>query len=156
MASQMTVVSIVCSTICSGTDQRKHQSSAPLAFIRRIQRWRGHRWFPRTKGQKRGQCFHLMMSSIWWRHRFDVCQMQVCMGHRYRESGMYAIIYNIMSQKASASVFISIMFMIRTILKCIGLWHNNPESKDHGTNMGPIWAPSQYKDRLIYVWWFPC
>ena len=18
------------------------------------------------------------------------------------------------------------------------------------------WAPSQYKDRLIYVWWFPC
>ena len=19
-----------------------------------------------------------------------------------------------------------------------------------------IWAPSQYKDRLIYVWWFPC
>ena len=20
----------------------------------------------------------------------------------------------------------------------------------------PNWAPSQYKDRLIYVWWFPC
>ena len=23
------------------------------------------------------------------------------------------------------------------------------------TEIGP-WAPSQYKDRLIYVWWFPC
>ena len=27
-------VSIVCSTVCSGADQRKHQSSAPLAFVR--------------------------------------------------------------------------------------------------------------------------
>ena len=32
MASQMTGVSIVCSTVCSGGDQRKH----------------GHRWIPLT------------------------------------------------------------------------------------------------------------
>ena len=61
----------------------------------------------------------------------------------------------------------------------------SPASKVHGVIMGPIWcrqdpggppcwphelaiwdlmfekdisfwAPSQYKDRLIYVWWFPC
>ena len=31
MASQTTGVSIVYSTVCSGTDQRKHQSSASLA-----------------------------------------------------------------------------------------------------------------------------
>ena len=23
-------------------------------------------------------------------------------------------------------------------------------------NLSVLWAPSQYKDRLIYVWWFPC
>ena len=34
--SQITGVSIVCSTICSGADQRKHQSSASLAFARGI------------------------------------------------------------------------------------------------------------------------
>ena len=34
MASQITVVSMVCSTVCSGADQRKHQSSASLAFVR--------------------------------------------------------------------------------------------------------------------------
>ena len=29
----------VCSSICSGADQRKHQSSASLAFVREIHRW---------------------------------------------------------------------------------------------------------------------
>ena len=38
MASQITVVSTVCSAACSGTDQRKHQSSAWLAFLRGIHR----------------------------------------------------------------------------------------------------------------------
>ena len=39
MASQITGVSIVCSTVCSGADQRKHQSIASLAFVRGIHRW---------------------------------------------------------------------------------------------------------------------
>ena len=38
MASQITSLTTVSSTICSGTDQRKHQSSASLAFVRGIQR----------------------------------------------------------------------------------------------------------------------
>ena len=44
--SQITDVSIVCSTVCSGLDQRKHQSSASLVFVREI-----YRWIPLTKGQ---------------------------------------------------------------------------------------------------------
>ena len=50
----------------SDADQRKHQSSASLAFVRGIHR---DRWIPRTKGQLRGKCFHLMTSScieIFW------------------------------------------------------------------------------------------
>ena len=39
MASQITSLTIVYSTCYSGTDQRRHQSSAPLAFVRRIHRW---------------------------------------------------------------------------------------------------------------------
>ena len=38
MAPQITGVSSVYSTVCSGTDQRKHQSSASLAFVRRVHR----------------------------------------------------------------------------------------------------------------------
>ena len=39
MASQITSLTIVYSTVYSGTDQRKHQSSASLAFVRGIHRW---------------------------------------------------------------------------------------------------------------------
>ena len=39
MASQITDVSIVCSTVCSDADQRKHQSSTSLSFVRGIHRW---------------------------------------------------------------------------------------------------------------------
>ena len=39
MPPQITGVSIACSTVCSVADQRKHQSSASLAFVRGINRW---------------------------------------------------------------------------------------------------------------------
>ena len=39
MASQITGVSIVCLTVCTGAYQRKHQSSASLTFVRGIHRW---------------------------------------------------------------------------------------------------------------------
>ena len=38
MASQITSLMIVYSTVYSGADQRKHQSSVSLAFVRRIHR----------------------------------------------------------------------------------------------------------------------
>ena len=39
MASRMTRLTIVCSNDYAGADQRKHQSSASLAFMRGIRRW---------------------------------------------------------------------------------------------------------------------
>ena len=39
MACQITSVTIVYSTVCSGADQRKHQSSASLALVRETHRW---------------------------------------------------------------------------------------------------------------------
>ena len=47
MASQITSLTIVYSTVHSGADQRKHQSSASLAFVRGIHRWpvtSPHKW----------------------------------------------------------------------------------------------------------------
>ena len=47
MASQITSLTIVYSTVYSGPDQRKHQSSASLAFVRGIHRWpvnSPHKW----------------------------------------------------------------------------------------------------------------
>ena len=39
MESQITSLTIAYSTVYSGADQRKHQSSASLAFVRGIHRW---------------------------------------------------------------------------------------------------------------------
>ena len=47
MTSQITNASIVCSTVCSGVNQRKHQISAPLAFLMEIHQWpldSPHKW----------------------------------------------------------------------------------------------------------------
>ena len=60
MVSQITSLTIVYSTVYSGADQRKHQSSASLAFVRGIHRWPV---ISPTKGQWRGKCFHLITSS---------------------------------------------------------------------------------------------
>ena len=49
MASQVTVDPMVCTTVCSGADERKHQSSASLAFVQGIHRSREN-------------------VSIWWRY----------------------------------------------------------------------------------------
>ena len=56
------------STVYSGTDQIKHQSSASLAFVRGI-----HRWIPRTNGQLRRNCFHSMTSPCLICHPCCIC-----------------------------------------------------------------------------------
>ena len=61
IASQITSLTIVYSTVYSDADQRKHQNSTSLAFAQGIHL--GQRWIPRTNGQLRGKCSHLMMSS---------------------------------------------------------------------------------------------
>ena len=54
IASQIISLTIVYPTVYSDADQRKHQSSASLAFVWGIHR---DRWIPRTKGQLRGKMF---------------------------------------------------------------------------------------------------
>ena len=56
IASQITGISIVYSTICSGAYQRKHQNSVSLGFVPCDE------WIP-TKRASNAENF-----SIWWRH----------------------------------------------------------------------------------------
>ena len=48
MVSQISRVSIVLPTICSGADKKKHQNSMSLAFVGGSN---SDRWIPLTKGQ---------------------------------------------------------------------------------------------------------
>ena len=70
MASQITCLTIVYSTVYSGADQRKYQSSASLAFVRGIPQWSmnsPHKW-PVTR----------VNVSIWWRHHVSANNMMIC------------------------------------------------------------------------------
>ena len=79
IVSQITSLTIVYSTVYSGADQRKHQSSASLAFVRGIHQGlvnSPHKW-PVT----------LKNVPIWWRHHvMDECclgniNIIICMWH---------------------------------------------------------------------------
>ena len=59
MASQITGVLIVYSTVYSGTDGRKHQSSTSLVFVRGIHRW----WVNSPQMTSNAETV-----SIWWHH----------------------------------------------------------------------------------------
>ena len=61
MASQITCVSSVCTTVCSGGDQRKHHGSASPAFVR------GIHWWP-VDSPPWQRASNAENVSIWWRH----------------------------------------------------------------------------------------
>ena len=93
MASQITSFTVVYSTVYSDADQTKHQSSASLAFVRGIHR---DRWIPRTKGQLRGKCFHLMTSSLSQGHTkylLEVIHTKKSQGHSDDEYCRRGVLY---------------------------------------------------------------
>ena len=79
MVSQIIGVSSVCSSVCSGTNQRKHQSSASLAFVRGIHRWPV---VSPHKGAVTRKSFHLMTSS---------CYYQICWNFQASRSGFIIV-----------------------------------------------------------------
>ena len=83
MASQITSLTVVYSTVYSDADQRKRQISTSLASVWGIHR---DRWIPRTKGQLRGKCFHLMTSS--WQYT-----LQYTHNHDWLISKIFVWIY---------------------------------------------------------------
>ena len=69
MASQITSLTIFYSTVYSGADQRKHQSSASLAFVRRIHR------HERSVTRKVFPFDHVITTTdiyLFWQHVFNI------------------------------------------------------------------------------------
>ena len=73
MASQITGVSAVCSTVCSGAVKKKYQSSAALAFVRGIHRV--------TRGFPSQRASNAENVSIWWRHHAPRYMKRVVLHH---------------------------------------------------------------------------
>ena len=66
MASQITSLTIVYSAIYSGADQRKHQSSASLAFVRGIHRSLVNSQHKRPVTRKMLPFDDVIMTSLIW------------------------------------------------------------------------------------------
>ena len=81
MASQITGASIVYSTVCSATDQRKHQSSASSAFVERIQRGPVNSLHKGPVTRK--------MFPFWWRHHIILLPL-------YHRSGRVHVAHHIL------------------------------------------------------------
>ena len=80
IASQNTSLTIVYSTVYSDADQRKHQSSASLAFMRGIHRWpvnSPHKWSVTRK------MFPFDDVTPWWRHQMEKFSalLAICAGN---------------------------------------------------------------------------
>ena len=75
MASQIICISIVCSSVGSTADQRKHRSFASLAFVRGIHRW------PVNSPHKRPETQKMLTSSCkiwtWYRRIYEVQVLQL-------------------------------------------------------------------------------
>ena len=67
IASQITSLTIVYSTVYSGADQSKHQSSASLAFV-----WGFHRGPVNSPTQMASNAENV---SIWWRHHANATEI---------------------------------------------------------------------------------
>ena len=89
MASQIAGDSIACSTVYLCVDQRKHLSSASLAFVMGIHRWPVN-FLPKEPATRK--CFHLAMSSWWFANRSSyIVSHTMCTQHSFV---MFHIGYN--------------------------------------------------------------
>ena len=106
MTSQTTSLMIVYSTVYSDADQRKHQSSAPLAFVRGI-----HRWPVNSLAHRASNAENV---SILWRHhdpnQWRMTQFATCI---YRLQCLTKNIINDACPWAVWEYHISLLYTIR-------------------------------------------
>ena len=102
VASQITSVSILCSTVVSGADQRNHQSSASLAFVRGIHRWPVNSPHKRSVTRKMFPFYDVIMNSHII-HIIDIYLMISCL-YVFATSCMH-------SQSTVAVKFVDLLFI---------------------------------------------
>ena len=106
MVSQTTSVSIVCSAVYSGANQRKHQSSASLAFVRGIHRW------PVNSPHKRP-----VTRKIWWRHQqqpsYWPCSVGMFRSQHWKGEGIPRTMYITVKYRMGGWIFVGAVGILR-------------------------------------------
>ena len=113
IASQITGVSIAYSTVCSGTDQRKHQSSTSLAFVRGIHRWPVNSPHKRPVTRKMFPFDDVIMKRCWAtpRHSGD-----------YKLVSIYECMHHFMIRSCENSTPLGMFRLKAGQLLCMDVW----------------------------------
>ena len=134
MASQITGVSVVYSTVCSGADHRKHQSSTSRAFVKGIRRWPVD---SPHKGPVTRKCFDLITSSCGVTH-YTAFTYNGLSRHYWQKTCIAWPVYNSPESKGWAACccrnfidflcqqhgFISVFVFAATEVEQPGTWSN--------------------------------
>ena len=88
MASQITSLTIAYSAVYSGENQRKHQSSASLAFVGNS---------PVTGELSAQMASNAEIISIWWRHHAETAGNIHHLRHRRKLSDSFILFYRFMT-----------------------------------------------------------
>ena len=112
MASQITSLTIVYSSVYSGADQRNIKA---LRHLPLCGEFTGHRWIFRTKGQKRGNV------SIWWRHHVERVLCGYIM-HNFAVIKCYMILakLNLSFQWNQTPCFVPQLLCGCNVFRCLG------------------------------------
>ena len=120
MASQITGVSIVCSTACSGADQRKYHSSTSMALQMGMHQWPVDS--PRSNVEN---------VSIWWRHHGAAVM-------RYLKH--YATSLGDTHTGLHFDLWLRLPRKTSNLKAMPAIAETLPDSKVHGANTGPTWG----------------
>ena len=126
MASQIIGVSINCSTFCSGPYQRKHQSSASLAFLRRIHR-------RPVNSQQRSS--YVKNVSIWCRHHVTKSTgffKRVAMARWEGTRGLSQYKDYLLTIKMSPYQYRNLYYKDKTVSRPSYLYNGNPHTWKDG------------------------
>ena len=115
MASQFTGVSIVCSTVCSGADQRKHQSSVSLAFVRGTT---SDRWIPLTipRDLSKRSCKLTWSLVVTLHTQWIIARSLRCSRYRWDKNKMIMIISIMMIMIITMIMMLILIIMILIII----------------------------------------
>ena len=143
----MNSLTIVYSTVYSGADQRKHQSSASLAFVRGIHRWPVNSRHKRPVTRKMFLLDDVIMihkNGPWlsWYHRF----FRMCFPTNYRPS-INSPGWSTMAWKWQTHISVSSIWTVFVGWTLIHGWLTNRE----------LWPGlSRWWQRTIYTGWCHC
>ena len=162
MAYQITSLVIVYSTVYSGADQRKHQSSASLAFVSGIHRWPVNSpWlmscFKESLIVSKGianQLLNIKRVLVLWGYRYECTYMNTNPCNSIQENTFEKVVYKFVSYSVQASMREPLASLVGSSHDDVIKWKHFPRYWPfvQGIRRSPVNSPHKghYREALMF------